>query len=124
MDSNPPRGNGRGKPEGELRPERRVPVRSIDAKRLLGNVSEEEADELVLRSLCTEKRAAGGKLLYLRLLRPDDELPLRRSIRSLKTVRHVQGPQTLQSGRGADYYEHRYPDSVAVTDRTCRKGKR
>jgi hypothetical protein len=97
---NSPRGIGRGKPEGELRPERRVPVRSLDAKRHLGNVSEEEADELILRSLCTEKRAASGRRLYLRLLRPYDELPLLGSIKSLITVRHVQGPQTVRAERG------------------------
>jgi hypothetical protein len=118
---NSPRGIGRGKPEGELRPERRVPVRSLDAKRHLGNVSEEEADELILRSLCTEKRAASGRRLYLRLLRPYDELPLLGSIKSLITVRHVQGPQTVRAERGVNYYEHRYPDSVAITDRMRRK---
>jgi hypothetical protein len=116
-----PRAKGRGKPEGELRLDRLVQVRSLDARRLLGEVSERDADELVRRSLCTEKVTATGRRKYLRLLISEDALPAQSSIASLYTVRHVQGQRTLGLERGVDYFEHRYPDSVMITDRTRRK---
>jgi len=115
-----PRAKGRGKPEGDLRPERIVQVRSLDARRRLGEVSEDLADELVRRCFCTEKLTAGGRRQYLRLLIPEAELPAKSSIASLITTRHVQGQGNRKSDRGVDYYEHRYPDSVAITDRTHR----
>lgn len=97
-------------------------VRSLDAQRRLGKVLEADADELVRRNLCTEKLAVNGRRQYLRLLVPEDELPRRGSIASLITVRHVQGQRNAGSERGVDYYEHRYPESVAVVDRRLRKG--
>jgi hypothetical protein len=120
MSSKPPRVNGRGKPEEDARLTEFVQVRSLDAKRLLGRVSEEIANELVRRSFCSEKRAANGKRQFLRLLVHENELPRIGSTASLVTVKHVQGPRTARSERGADYYEHRYPESVAITDRTQR----
>jgi hypothetical protein len=48
-----PRAKGRGKPEGEPRLEHLVQVRSLDARRRLGEVSETVADELVRGDLCT-----------------------------------------------------------------------
>jgi hypothetical protein len=116
-----PRANGRGKPEGELRLEHLVQVRSLDAGRRLGEVPESLADELVRQHLCTEKLAVNGRRQYLRLLVPDGELPAESSIASLITTRHVRGQRTAGSEHGVDYYEHRYPDSVAITDRTSRK---
>jgi hypothetical protein len=111
------RAKGRGKPEGEPRLERLVQVRSLDAQRRLGEVSKTVADELIRRHLCTEKLTRSGRRQYLRLLIAEDELPRERSIASLVTTRHVQGQRTPGLERGIDYYEHRYPDSVGVTDR-------
>ena len=119
--SNSPRAIGRGKPEGEPRLELPVQVRSLDARRRLGQVSETVADELVRQCFCTEKRSACGGRQYLRLLVPENELPAGSSIASLITTRHVQGQRTPGSERGVDYYEHRFPDSVAITDRTRHK---
>ena len=116
-----PRANGRGKPEGEPCLDGPVQVRSLDARRRMGEVSQSQASELVRRSLCIAKRSASGKLQYLRLLIPEEELPVRSSIASLITVRHVQGQRSPGLRRGDDYYEHRYPDSVAITDRTRRQ---
>jgi hypothetical protein len=115
------RAKGRGKPEGEPRLERLVQVRSLDAQRRLGEVSETVADELVRRHLCTEKLTRSGRRQYLRLLIPEDDLPVGSSTASLITTRHVQGQRTPGLECGIDYYEHRYPDSVVVTDRTRRK---
>jgi len=119
--SYPPRGNGRGKPEGEPHLRRSVQVRSFDAQGRFGEVSEALADELVRRHLCIEKLTAGGRRQYLRLVVPEDELPVRQSIASLLTTRHVQGQRIPGADHGPDYYEHRYPDSVAITDRSRRK---
>jgi hypothetical protein len=120
--SNSPRATGPGKPEGELRRGRTVQLRSFDAKLHLADISEEQAAELLRRGLCSEKRTVSGRCLYLRLLIREEDLPKQSSIASLITVRHVQGPQTIRSERGADYYEHRFPDSVTITDRKPRKG--
>ena len=114
--SNFPRGTGPGKPEGELR-RRPVQVRSFDATRHVGNVSEGEAVELLRLHLCCEKLSLTGKRLYLRLLIHEEDLPKRSSIASLITVRHVQGPRTIRSERGADCYEHRFPGSATSSDR-------
>ena len=89
-----PQAVGRGKPEGDLRPERVVQIRSLDARRRLGEVSEGLADELVQRRLCAEKLTAGGRRQYLRLLIPEEELPAKSSIASLITIRHVQAQGT------------------------------
>lgn len=89
--SQSPRAEGRGKPEGDLCRERVVQVRSVDARRRVGEVSESQADELVRRYFCSEKLSANGKREYLRLLIPEDALPVQSSIASLITVRHVQG---------------------------------
>jgi hypothetical protein len=62
-----------------------------------------------------------GKREYLRLLIPEDELPIGSSIASLITIRHVRGQRIRGSVYGPNYYEHRFPDSVMVTDRTPRK---
>jgi hypothetical protein len=120
-DSYSPRAKGRGRPEGEPRPEHLVQVRSLDALRRLGEVSEADADELVRRHLCTEKLTVSGRRQYLRLLIPEDELPAGSSIASLITIRHLQGQRTPGSEWGVDYYEHRHSGSVAITDRTRRK---
>jgi hypothetical protein len=98
-----------------------VQVRSFDARRLIGEVSEAEADELVRLGLCIEKLTTGGRRQYLRLVVPVDELPVRPSSASLITTRHVQGQRIPGADYGPDYYEHRYPDSVAITDRSRRK---
>jgi hypothetical protein len=119
--SHSPRPKGRGRLEGEPRPEHLVQVRSLDTQRLLGKVSETQADELVRRSLCSEKLTATGRRQYLRLLVPEDELPAYASIASRVTVRHVQGQRTPGSERGVDYWEHRDPESGTITDRTRRK---
>ena len=60
-----PRANSRGKPEGDLRVEKLVQVRSIGALRLLGKVPMQHADKLVRRSLCAEELSASGRLEYL-----------------------------------------------------------
>lgn len=101
-----PRAKGRGKPEGEPR---LVDVRSLDARRRLGEVSEADADELVRRCLCTEKLTVSGRRQYLRLLVPENDLPVERSKASLITTKHVQGQPTPGSQCGVDYYEHRFP---------------
>jgi hypothetical protein len=119
--SNSPRATGRGKPEGEPRRDRRVQLRSIDAKLHLADISEEQAAELLRRHLCSDVRTASGKRLYLRLLISEEDLPRQPSIASLITVRHVQGPPTIQSDRGADYYEHCFPESVTIADRMRRQ---
>jgi hypothetical protein len=118
--SNSPRATGRGKPEGELRRDRPVQLRSLDGNLHLADVSEDQAAELLQRHLCLEKRTAGGRLLYLRLICEQD-LPKKASTASLNTVRHVTGPQTLASERGSDFYEHRFPPSVVDADRIRRK---
>lgn len=117
---NSPRATGRGKPEGELRRDRPVQLRSFDGRLHLSDISEEQAAELLQRCLSVEKRSASGKRLYLRLLMRVEDLPKQASIASLITVRHVRGAQTARSERGANYYEHRFPDSVTITDRTRR----
>jgi hypothetical protein len=68
-----------------------------------------------------EKLTRSGKRDHLRLIIPEDELPLQASIASLVTVRHLQGQRNIKSERGVDFYEHRYPDSVGNTDRRMRK---
>ena len=114
--SQSPRAEGRGKPEVDLCREGVVQIRSVDARRRLGEVSETLANELVRRCLCAEKLTVSGRRQYLRLLVPEDELPAQRSIASLVTTRHVQGQRIPGSEHGVDYHEHRYPDSVAITD--------
>jgi hypothetical protein len=116
-----PRAKSRGKPERELRPEHLVQVRSLDARRRLGEVSNAVAEELVRRRLCTEKFSGSGKRQYLRLLVSEDELPVEKSKASLMTTRHVQGQGPPGSEHGVDYYEHRFPGSVAIIDRVRRK---
>ncbi len=119
--SNRPRGICPGKPEGELRRDRSVQVRSFDAKRCLAYISDQRAAELVGLHLCSEKCSVSGKRLYLRLLIRDEDMPKQASIASLITVRHVQGPRTIQSQRGANYYEHRFPDLTTTSDRTRKR---
>lgn len=118
--SNSPRGTCPGKPEGELRRSCPVEVRSFDARRRLGNVSEDQAGELLRLGLCCEKLTISGKRLYLRFMGPEEDMPKYASNASLITVRHVQGLRSIRSGRGDDYYEHRFPDSVTITDRKRR----
>ena len=113
-----PRAKGRGTPEGELRQSGLVQVRSGDGRRLLGEVSEYVADELVRRSLCSAKLSTSGKRRYLRLLIPEDELPSLSSVASLKTIRLVKGQPNPDAERGNQYFEHRFPESAAIADRT------
>jgi hypothetical protein len=119
-----PRAVGRGNREGELRPGPLVQVRSLDGKRHFADISEEQAAELLRRHICCEKFAGNGRRKYLRLLISEDDLPKASSVASLKTVRHVKGPSTIRSERGADYFEHRFPNSVAITEGTRRKAQK